>query len=63
MVSQEVTCSFCGKPQSQVAKIVAGPDAYICNECVHLCVDIIEGELGGPVDEEPAPEPGEGKAE
>ena len=57
MLSEEVTCSFCGKPQSQVAKIVAGPDAYICNECVHLCVDIIEGELGGPRDDQPPPEP------
>ena len=37
-----IRCSFCGKHQDQVAKIIAGPGAYICNECVHLCRDILE---------------------
>ena len=37
-----IRCSFCGKHQDQVAKIIAGPGAYICNECVHLCMDILE---------------------
>lgn len=37
-----VRCSFCGKHQDQVAKIIAGPGAYICNECVHLCMDILD---------------------
>ena len=43
-----IRCSFCGKHQDQVAKIIAGPGAYICNECVHLCMDIL--------DDMPAPE-------
>ena len=35
-------CSFCGKHQEQVARIIAGPGAYICNECVHLCMSILD---------------------
>lgn len=38
-------CSFCGKPQNQVKKLIAGPSVYICNECVELCRDIIEHEV------------------
>ena len=34
-------CSFCGKSQHEVLKIIAGPRTYICDECVWLCVDII----------------------
>ena len=37
-----IRCSFCGKHQDQVGKIIAGPGAYICNECVHLCMDILD---------------------
>lgn len=37
-----VRCSFCGKHQEQVARIIAGPGAYICNECVQLCMSILE---------------------
>lgn len=37
-----VRCSFCGKHQEQVARIIAGPGAYICNECVHLCMNILD---------------------
>ena len=37
-----VHCSFCGKHQEQVSRIIAGPRAYICNECVHLCMSILE---------------------
>lgn len=37
-----VRCSFCGKTQEETKKIIAGPSAYICDECVKLCVDIIE---------------------
>jgi len=37
-----VRCSFCGKHQDQVARIIAGPGAYICNECVRLCESILE---------------------
>lgn len=42
---ETVYCSFCGKSQDQVKKIIAGPDVYICNECVALCQQIIEEEL------------------
>ncbi len=39
-----MTCSFCGKSQDQVKKIVAGPGVYICNECIDLCKEIIDEE-------------------
>ena len=39
-----VRCSFCGKPQEAVKKIIAGPGVFICDECVSLCTDIIEEE-------------------
>ncbi len=37
-----VRCSFCGKHQDQVRRLIAGPGAYICNECVHLCMNILD---------------------
>ena len=40
-----VKCSFCGKSQKQVKKLIAGPGVYICDECIELCNDIIEEEL------------------
>ena len=44
---KSVRCSFCGKHQDQVERIIAGPGAYICNECVRLCMDILdEGDFG-----------------
>lgn len=39
---RSVRCSFCGKQQEQVKRIIAGPGAYICNECVHLCISILD---------------------
>ncbi len=39
---KSVRCSFCGKHQEQVERIIAGPGAYICNECVNLCMSILE---------------------
>ncbi|USS86437.1 ATP-dependent Clp protease ATP-binding subunit ClpX [Fructilactobacillus cliffordii] len=45
--SKAVRCSFCGKTQDQVKKIVAGPGVYICNECIDLCNQIISDELRG----------------
>ncbi|HJF54027.1 MAG TPA: ATP-dependent Clp protease ATP-binding subunit ClpX [Limosilactobacillus coleohominis] len=42
---QNIHCSFCGKSQDEVKKIVAGPGVYICNECVELCSEIIKQEL------------------
>ena len=37
----EVTCSFCGKTQDEVKKLIAGPTVYICNECIDLCNEIV----------------------
>ena len=42
--SEKLHCSFCGKSQDEVKKLIAGPSVYICNECVDLCNDIIEEE-------------------
>ena len=42
--NNELTCSFCGKPQSQVKRLISGSGVYICNECVALCQDIIADE-------------------
>ena len=36
--SRQLRCSFCGKPQSQVKRLVAGPGVYICDECVEMCM-------------------------
>ena len=41
---KSVRCSFCGKHQEQVDRVIAGPSAYICNECVHLCMSILDEE-------------------
>jgi ATP-dependent Clp protease ATP-binding subunit ClpX len=46
-------CSFCGKSQKQVKKLIAGPGVYICDECIELCNEIIEEEFSGT--EEPLP--------
>ena len=43
-------CSFCGKTQKQVKKLIAGPGVYICDECIDLCNEIIEEELSEPTD-------------
>ena len=40
-------CSFCGKSQKQVKKLIAGPGVYICDECIDLCNEIIDEELAG----------------
>ena len=40
--SDDMRCSFCGKDSSQVERLIAGPDVYICNECVDLCQQIID---------------------
>ncbi len=37
-------CSFCGKNQKEVKKLIAGPSVYICNECIQLCSEILEDE-------------------
>ncbi len=42
---KQLRCSFCGKPQDQVRRLIAGPNVYICNECIELCQEIIEEEF------------------
>ena len=43
--NDRLTCSFCGKTQDQVKKLIAGPNAFICNECVELCNEILDEEF------------------
>ena len=45
-------CSFCGKSQHEVRKLIAGPSVFICDECVDLCNDIIREEVQDTSDEE-----------
>ena len=40
-----IKCSFCGRGQDEVTKLVSGPSVYICNECIRLCNDILEEEM------------------
>jgi ATP-dependent Clp protease ATP-binding subunit ClpX len=42
--TQSLKCSFCGKSQKQVIKLIAGPGVYICDECIELCIEIIDEE-------------------
>ncbi|MDD4517730.1 MAG: ATP-dependent Clp protease ATP-binding subunit ClpX, partial [Limnochordia bacterium] len=60
----QVKCSFCGKQQEQVKKIIAGPGVYICDECIELCTEIIEEELSDDLDVElhSVPKPADIKA-
>ncbi len=44
-----IKCSFCGRGQDEVSKLVSGPSVYICNECIRLCNDILEEEMAGSV--------------
>ncbi|MFB4210759.1 ATP-dependent protease ATP-binding subunit ClpX [Shouchella sp. JSM 1781072] len=57
----QLKCSFCGKTQDQVRKLVAGPGVYICDECIELCTEIVEEELGteDEVELEEIPKPSE----
>ena len=52
--SELLKCTFCGKSQKQVRKLIAGPSVYICDECIELCNEIIEEELGTAVAPESA---------
>ena len=42
---KDITCSFCGKSQEEVERIIAGPGVYICSECVRVCSNIVEDDL------------------
>ncbi|NVK11457.1 MAG: ATP-dependent Clp protease ATP-binding subunit ClpX [Gammaproteobacteria bacterium] len=58
-------CSFCGKSQHEVKKLIAGPSVFICDECVDLCIDIIDEEIKGgstPSERDHLPTPAELKA-
>ena len=59
--NEQLLCSFCGKSQRQVKKLIAGPGVYICDECIDLCNEIIDEELTGPgaFDLESLPKPRE----
>ena len=46
--NEQLLCSFCGKSQRQVKKLIAGPGVYICDECIDLCNEIIDEELAEP---------------
>ena len=69
----KLKCSFCGKTQDQVKKLIAGPDVFICDECVELCNEILDEEFfetkekatlesSDKSDEKPIPKPHEIKA-
>ena len=45
MARDSIRCSFCGKRQEQVNRIIAGPNVYICNECIDLCSSILRDEM------------------
>ncbi|MDF2594969.1 MAG: clpX [Clostridia bacterium] len=49
--TKQLRCSFCGKTQEQVKRLIAGPNVYICDECIELCSEIIEEELEGSYDQ------------
>ena len=57
--NEQLLCSFCGKSQRQVKKLIAGPGVYICDECIDLCNEIIDEELTVPstLDLESLPRP------
>jgi ATP-dependent Clp protease ATP-binding subunit ClpX len=59
--SDQLQCSFCGKSQRQVRKLIAGPGVYICDECIDLCNEIIDEEFSGPeiLKEDDLPKPRE----
>ncbi len=62
---KQLRCSFCGKTQEQVRRLIAGPNVYICDECIELCADIIEEEpeyFRGENEEFEIPKPKEIKA-
>ena len=55
--NEQLLCSFCGKSQRQVKKLIAGPGVYICDECIDLCNEIIDEELTAPDDARPRQPP------
>src|ERR1700733_10406878 len=58
-IKEILHCSFCGKSQHEVRKLIAGPSVFICDECVDLCIEIIQEENKGalPISEKGVPSP------
>ncbi len=54
--SKELVCSFCGRPQSQVKRLIAGPGVYICDECINICSEILAEEAAVSAAPKPAAE-------
>ena len=52
MARDSIRCSFCGKKQEQVGRIIAGPNVYICNECIELCSSILHDEMHNGLNEQ-----------
>lgn len=52
MSQRTLYCSFCGKSQHEVQKLIAGPSVYICDECVRLCFEIVESRTPGDLEYE-----------
>ncbi len=50
--SNQLKCSFCGKPQDQVRRLIAGPGVYICDDCISICQDILKEELEADIQSE-----------
>ncbi|MGI5878010.1 MAG: ClpX C4-type zinc finger protein, partial [Christensenellales bacterium] len=61
---KQLKCSFCGKTQDQVRRLVAGPGVYICDECIELCQEIIDEDFHEILEDQPRaiPKPHEMKA-
>ena len=59
--NNEVCCSFCGRPRSQVRRLIAGPDVYICGDCVELCKKIMSEDAGAEVPAQQSAETAESK--
>ena len=51
---KQLRCSFCNKTQDQVRKLIAGPEVYICDECIEVCAEIIEDEFDAIYEEDNA---------
>ena len=52
--NDDLLCSFCGKSQDEVKKLIAGPSVYICDECIQLCIEIIAEEYGDEIEKDEA---------
>ncbi|MFA7674268.1 MAG: ATP-dependent Clp protease ATP-binding subunit ClpX [Clostridia bacterium] len=45
-INKKIRCSFCGKSEDEVLRLISGPNVYICNECIDLCADLLDSEYG-----------------